>query len=169
MVASPLLPFAAVYIPNFILQAIGRCEPELRTQPLVVIDGPPPTYQVVAFNRIAELLGVTRGMTKAAASQFAQVLIRSRCAILEEAAHAALLDMAWSVTPRVEDFSADTLLLDISGLASLLGDEQTIAREIVSRVSTLGMSAHIAVSTNVETAHIVSRALPGPTIIPTGQ
>src|SRR5262249_16483142 len=146
-----------------------RCEPELRTQPLVVIDGPPPTYQVVAFNRIAELLGVTLGMTKAAASQFAQVLIRSRCAILEEAAHAALLDMAWSVTPRVEDFSADTLLLDISGLASLLGDEQTIAREIVSRASTLGMSAHIAVSTNVETAHIVSRALPGPTIIPTGQ
>src|SRR5215470_3257938 len=103
-------PFAAVYVPNFILQAIARNEPELRAQPLAVIDGPPPTFQVIALNRIAELLGVTRGMTKAAAAQFAQVVIRPRCGILEEATHAALLDVAWSITPRVEDFAADTLL-----------------------------------------------------------
>ncbi len=158
--------FGAVYVPNFILQAVGRCEPELRTQPLAIIDGPPPTYQVVAFNRLAELLGVARGMTKAAASQFAQVTIRSRCRIREEAAHAALLDVAWSITPRVEDAAPDTLLLDISGLISLFGDEEQIARQIAARASTFGMSVHVAISTNVETARIVARALPGPTIVP---
>jgi len=161
--------FAAVYVPNFILQAIARSEPELRTQPLVIIDGPPPTYQVVAFNRIAELLGVARSMTKAAASQFAQVTIRSRCRIREEAAHAALLDVAWSITPRVEDAAPDTLLLDISGLASLFGNENEIAREIAARASAFGMSVHVAASSNVETARIVARALPGPTIVPQGQ
>jgi protein ImuB len=161
--------FGAIYVPNFIFQAVGRCEPELRAQPLVIIDGPPPTYQVVAFNRLAEILGVARGMTKAAASQFAQVTIRSRCGIREEAAHAALLDVAWSVTPRVEDAAPDTLLLDISGLTSLFGDEENIARQIAARVSAFGMSVHVAISANVETARIVARALPGPTIVPEGE
>jgi protein ImuB len=166
---SPAVLFGAVYVPNFILQAIGRSEPELRTQPLAIIDGSPPTYQVIALNRLAELLGVARGMTKAAVGQFAQVTIRSRCKIREEAAHAALLDVAWSITPRVEDAAPDTLLIDISGLASLFGNEEQIAREIASRASAFGMSVHIAVSANVETARIVARALPGPTIVPEGE
>jgi protein ImuB len=166
---SPAALFAAIYVPNFILQATGRCEPELRTRPLAIIDGPPPTYQVVALNRQAEILGVARGMTKAAVTQFAHVTIRTRCRVREEAAHAALLDVAWSITPRVEDAAPDTLLIDISGLTTLFGDAEAIASEIASRASTLGMNVHVAVSANVETARIVARALPGPTIVPEGQ
>jgi protein ImuB len=165
----PAVLFGAIYVPNFILQAIGRSEPELRTQPLAIIDGSPPTYQVVALNRLAELLGVARGMTKAAVGQFAQVTIRARCRTREEAAHAALLDMAWSITPRVEDTAPDTLLLDISGLASLFGNEETIARQIAARASAVGMNVHVAISANVETARIVARALHGPTIVPAGE
>jgi protein ImuB len=161
--------FGAIYVPNFILQAIGRSEPELRTRPLAIIDGPPPTYQVVALNRLAQILGVTHGMTKAAVGQFAQVTIRPRCRVREEAAHSALLDVAWSITPRVEDAAPDTLLIDISGLTSLLGDQEAIARQIASRASTFGMDVHVAISANVETARIVSRALPGPTIVPEGE
>jgi protein ImuB len=161
--------FGAVYVPNFILQAVGRSEPELRTQPLVIIDGPPPTYQVIAINRLAELLGVAHGMTKAAAGQFAQVTIRPRCKVSEEVAHAALLDVAWSVTPRVEDTATDTLLIDLSGLTSLFGDEETIARRIAARASSIGLDVHVAVSANVETARIVARALRGPTIVPEGE
>ena len=166
---SPAALFAAIYVPNFILQAIGRCEPELRTRPLAIIDGPPPTYQVVALNRLAEILGVARGMSKAAVIQFAHVTIRIRCRVREEAAHAALLDVAWSITPRVEDAAPDTLLIDISGLTTLFGDAEAIASEIASRASTFGMNVQVAVSANVETARIVARALPGPTIVPEGQ
>jgi len=166
---SPVALFGAIYVPNFILQAIGRCEPELRTQPLAIIDGQPPTYQVVALNRLAEILGVARGMTKAAVTQFVQVTIRSRCRVREEAAHAALLDVAWSITPRVEDATPDTLLIDISGLATLFGNAHAIACEIASRASTFGMNVHVAISTNVETARIVARALPGPTVVPEGE
>jgi protein ImuB len=166
---SPAALFAAIYVPNFILQAIGRSEPELRAQPLVIIDGQPPTYQVVTLNRLAEISGVARGMSKAAVSQFRQVTIRPRCRVSEEAAHAALLDMAWSITPRVEDAAPDTLLIDISGLTSLFGEEDAIAREIVSRASLFGMDVHAAISANVETARIIARALPGPTIVPEGE
>jgi protein ImuB len=124
---------------------------------------------VVALNRRGEILGVTRGMTKAAVSQFAGVLIRPRCSRQEEAAHAALLDVAWSVTPRVEDAAPDTLLVDISGLGSLFGNEEGVAREIAFRAAAFGMDVHIAVSANVETARIVARALPGSTIVPAGE
>jgi protein ImuB len=77
-----------------------------------------------------------------------------------------LLDVAWSITPRVEDTAPDTLLVDISGLASLFGTEEQIAREIDARASALGMQVHVAISANVETARIVARALPGPTVVP---
>jgi protein ImuB len=165
----PLASFAAVYVPNFILQAIGRSEPELRTQPLAILDGPSPTYRVIACNRLAKLLGVTLGITKSAASQFARLAIRSRCQTREAATHAALLDVAWSITPRVEDAAQDTLLLDLSGLTSLYPNADAIAPELVSRAASLGLEIHVAISANIETARVVARALPGPTIIPAGE
>src|SRR4029077_17400983 len=47
--------------------------------------------------------------------------------------------------------------------------EEQIARQIVSRASAFGLNVHVAVSANLETARIVARALPGPTIVPEGQ
>jgi len=50
----------------------------------------------------------------------------------EKAAHAAMLDAAWSVSPRVEDTAPDTVVLDLEGLASLLGTDEHIAQELAS-------------------------------------
>jgi protein ImuB len=163
------MPFAAIFIPNFIFQAIVRCEPELRMQPVAVIEGQPPTYYVVAINRLAEKLGVVVGMTKANAEQFQHVQIRPRSHTQEDTAHHALLDAAWSISSRVEDAAPDTLLLDLSGLARLFGTLEEIAHRILARTSELGMDAHVAVSANVETARVVARALPGITVVPDGQ
>jgi len=161
--------FAAVFVPNFILQAIARAEPELRAQPLAILEGHPPHDRAIAINRLAELLGVTPGMSKASAGQFGPLAFRARNPGAEEAAHAALLDAAWSVTPRVESFSPDTLLLDLSGLGALFGRHDELARRLAAAAATLGMSVQIALSGNVETARIVARALPGPTIVPAGE
>jgi protein ImuB len=163
------MSFAAIYVPNFALQAIVRCEPELHAQPTAVIEGQPPTYRVTAFNRLAEKLGVTRGMTKASAEQFQEVRIRHRSAPEEETAHRALLDAAWSISSLVENTAPDTLLLDLSGLARLFGTQEEIARRTVARTSESGMNVHVAVSANVETARILARALSGPTVVPEGQ
>ena len=50
------MAFAAIFVPNFTLQAIMRSEPELQAQPMVVIGGEQPTYRAIAFNRQAEKL-----------------------------------------------------------------------------------------------------------------
>jgi len=138
-------------------------------QPVAVIEGQPPTYYVVAINRLAEKLGVAVGMTKANVEQFQYVQIRPRNHTQEDTAHQAFLDAAWSISSRVEDASPDTLLLDLSGLARLFGTLEEIAHRILARTSELGMDAHVAVSANVETARVVARALPGITVVPDGQ
>ena len=163
------MAFGAIFVPDFSLQAAGRSEPEIRNRPLVLVDGPSPMFRVMAVNHLASRIGVTPGLTKAAAAEFQGVEIRPLRKELEEAAHAALLDAAWSVSPRVEDTAIDTVLIDLAGLTTLFRSYENIAQQIKFRCSALGLDVHVAISTNVETARVLARAFPGPTIVPDGQ
>jgi len=163
------MAFAAIFVPNFRLQAVVRCEPELAVRPIALIDGPPPTYQVVAVNRLAARLGVAEGMTKIAVTHFPGVEIRPRGKLQETTAHAVLLDVAWSFSPRMEDTAPDTILIDLEGLAALFGSHENIAAKMVAKCAEMGLTVQVAISTNVETASVVARALPGATVVPEGQ
>src|SRR5579863_1268914 len=163
------MAFCAIFVPNFLLQAAQRSEPALRGQPLVLLDGPAPTFRVIAVNEQARLLGVTPGLTKAAAAEFAGVQIRLRSREQEAAAHAALLDAAWSISPRVENTALDIVVLDLAGLATLFGRYEEIGRQIQARSFELGLGVHVAISENVETARILACAYSGPTIVTAGQ
>ena len=163
------MPFAAIFVPNFIFQAVVRCAPELRMQPVAILEGQPPIYRVIALNRLAEKLGVSAGMTKANAEQFPQLQIRHRSRTQEKATHKALLDAAWSISSRVEDAAPDTLLLDLCGLTRLFGTEEEIGQRILSRACEMGIDVHVGISANVETVRIVARALFGVTVVPEGQ
>src|SRR6266481_4793846 len=95
--------FACVYIADFLVQAVVRGQPSLGESALVLISGMPPLWNVVAANPAAFAAGIQLGMTKAQVAQFGAVQICARSETQEKAAHAALLDAAWSVSPRVED------------------------------------------------------------------
>lgn len=161
--------FGAIFVPDFLLQAVGRADAGLRNRPIVLIDGHAPNFHVVAANRPATHLGVRLGMTKAAAAEFDGVEMIARCKDLEISAHDALLDAAWSFSPKVEDTAVDTVLLDLAGLATLFGSYENIALQIKSRCHALGLAIHVAISANPETARILACAKPGPTIIPDGE
>jgi protein ImuB len=163
------MAFCAIFVPDFLLQAVERSEPALRNRPVVLLDGPAPTFRVTAVNSRARDLGVTLGLTKAAAAEFCGVQIRLRAKEQEEAAHAALLDAGWSFSPLVEDTAQDTVLLDLAGLTTLFGSYENVALQIKSRCAALGLDVHVGVSENVETARILAYARPGPTIVPAGQ
>jgi protein ImuB len=87
----------------------------------------------------------------------------------EQAAHAALLEAAWSVSPRVEDTAPDTVVLDLEGLASLLGTDENIAQGLSRRVAVIGLAARVTVAENIEVAIHAARGFPGITIIPAGE
>jgi protein ImuB len=163
------MPFAAIYVPNFPIQAAVRAEPALQDYALVLIAGNPPLWSVVAASAAAQRAGIQLGMTKAHVTEFSNIEIRERCEAYEIAAHAALLDAAWSISPRVEDTSVDTIVLDLEGLESLFGSEGNIAQELAQRAAHFGVIANIVVAANIDSAIIAARGCPGVTVILAGK
>jgi len=96
-------------------------------------------------------------------------ILRQRSTAQEESSHAALLDVVHAFTPRVEDTHPDRLLLDLDGLERLYGPPSAIARELASRVSTLGLDANIGVAANSDAAMHAACGFGGVTVIPAGE
>lgn len=163
------MSFAAIYIPDFIVQAIVRGEIPLRGKAVAIVEGTPPLWSVVAANRRALQIGIELGMAKSQAAQFTAVEIRHRSAAREKAAHEALLDLGWSISPRVEDTAPDTIVADLAGLGALFGGEEKIAEELAKRGAGLGFSTNVAVAEGIEAAILASRGLPGVTLIAPGE
>jgi protein ImuB len=163
------MAFASIHVPNFTVQAVVRAEPNLRDRAVALVDGTPPIWNVVAANEAALRSGIELGMAKSQAAQFSAVEIRQRSRLQEKSAHAALLDLGASISPRMEDTALDTIILDIAGLSSLFGSEENIATQLMRRASGLGLVAHVAVSSNLEVALHAARGFPGITLIPSGE
>ena len=163
------MSFASVFVPNFMVQAIVRTEPELRERGVALVDGNPPLWKIIAANGFAMKAGIQVGMGGSQAKQFGSVEIRQRSASQERVAHAALLDVGWSVSPRIEDTAPDTMVIDIAGMASLFKFVRHIATTLSERVSSIGLSAQIAVASNIEAAIHASRGFAGITLIPPGE
>ena len=163
--------FACVYISGFLVQAVARAEPGLRGErvALALLSGKAPLWNVVAVNAAAQRAGVQLGMTKAQVAEFCGVEVRHRSEAQEKATHAAVLDVAWSISPRVEDTAADTIVLDLDGLASMFGSDEDIARVLMERVTRVGVVPNIAIASNIEAAILAARGFPGIAILAMGE
>ncbi len=166
----PALPkmFACIYISGFLLQAVARAEPGLRGErvALALLSGKAPLWSVVATNAAAQRAGVQLGMAKAQVAEFCGVEVRHRSEAQEKATHAALLDVAWSISPRVEDTAPDTIVLDLEGLFSLLGGDEEITHVLMERVTRVGVIPNIAIASNIEAAILAARGFSGISILP---
>ena len=76
----------------------------------------------------------------------------SRSRSEEISAKAALLDIAGTFSPRVEDHSSESAfscMVDIAGTEKLFGTADQLGREMFKRLRAIGITAYIAVSANV--------------------
>ncbi len=163
------MAFASIFVPNFMVQAVVRAEPALREHALALIDGNPPLCNVVAVDEKAAQAGIECGMTKTNAAQFPGVEICPRSRPQEKTAHAALLDIGWSVSPQIEDTAEDAITLDLYGLDHLFRSEEEIAAHLMQRSSSCGLLPNVAVASNIETALLAARGFTGITVIPLGK
>lgn len=161
--------FAAIYVPDFVAEAVVRAEPRLYGYKVAIVDGIPPLVKVIEANARARAAGIEAGMSKAEAGLLPGLALRSRSPALEAAAHRALLECAQAFSPRIEETAADTLLLDLAGLEPLFGPPQKMAQELARRVRELGMDARIAVASNPDAAVHAARGFAGVTFIPPGR
>src|SRR5262249_32354243 len=122
--------FASIHVPDFIVAAIVRHQPELRQTATVIVDGKPPLLTVARLNGLARDAGIDIGMTKFQAEQFSGVAVRPRSLAQEAAAQEALLDCASAFSPRIEDTAAGTVILDVEGLERLFGSAAELSQNL---------------------------------------
>lgn len=158
------------------MQAVVRVEPDLRGKPVAILAGAPPLTKVFAVNREARNLGVETGMTKVQAEAFKGIVWRWRSPSQEATAYAALLDCAWTISPRVEDGAkperrdfSDTAVLDIAGCEKLFGSPEKIAHDLTRVASEVGFETNVAVAGNPLAAVCAAQGFAGVTVIPAGE
>jgi protein ImuB len=163
------MPFACIYVPNFLVAAALRAESELEARACAIVEGKPPLEKIIAVNEKAGALGIAPGMSKAQAELCPGLALHPRSLLEESSAHAALLDCAQSFSPCVEDTACDTVLLDLAGMESLFGSLPKIPRAISDRALALGLNSNVAVVSNPDAAMLAARGFSGITIIPPGK
>lgn len=169
------MAFACLFVPDFPAQAVVRLEPELRGKPVAILAGAPPLTKAFAVNREARELGVETGMTKAQTEAFQGIAWRWRSPSQESTAYAALLDCAWTISPRVDDgprreeqdFS-DTVVLDLAGCEKLFGSPEKIAQDLRRVASDVGFETNVAVAGSPLAAVSAAQGFAGVTVIPDG-
>jgi protein ImuB len=158
------------------VQAVVRLEPELQGKPVAILAGAPPLTKVFAVNWEARSLGLETGMTKVQAEAFRGIVWRWRSLSQEVTAYAALLDCAWTISPRVEDGAkreeqdfSDTAVLDIAGCEKLFGSPEKIAHDLKRVASEVGFEINVAVAGSPLAAVCAAQGFAGVTVIPAGE
>src|SRR4029077_7626754 len=139
----------------FQVQSLVRNEPGLSGKAIAVVHsdaGDPALQKVVEANVAAIRAGVEPGMTRLRLQHFPEITIRQRSVAQEKSAHAALLDCAGGFSPRVEDASHDTVMMDLEGLDRLFGSYAEIAAQIYDQAIVIGLRPHVAVAANPDAA-----------------
>ena len=67
--------FAAIFVADFMVQAVVRAEPELRDCAIALLEGTVPLRKVVAANDTALRAGIELGMTESQAEDFCAVQV----------------------------------------------------------------------------------------------
>jgi protein ImuB len=76
-----------------------------------------------------------------------------------------LVDCARHFSPRIEETSGDTVLFDVRGLGTLIGNPYEIARAIANRA---GVPVDIAIAADPDAAILAARGIRGVTVISPG-
>ena len=154
--------FACIYIRDFPIQAMLRLRPSFRQEPCVVMEGDAPLQRVCSTNSEAHKVGAVVGMTPAEVETLPNVHTLLRSVEEEDTAKAALLQCAWTFSPRVEAHTSHNdyfFVIDITGTETLNGYLITQASRLLNNIQTLGLAGSIAISTNYHTALCVARSL----------
>src|SRR5439155_3282475 len=120
---------ACFFVPMFPLAARLRSEPELLNEAIAIVAGNGNNAHVIAATRRARKKGIRPGLSLAQARAILPKLIaRGRDAACEQAAEEALLEVAESFSPRVEDAGDGLAFVDISGTDRHYANEEELGK-----------------------------------------
>ncbi len=149
---------ACLLVKDLPLAATVRANPELRQASFALSIGKGPRAPLGCVSAAARSVGIVPGMTVAQARAVAPDLaVLARNPALEQAAADALLDVAESFSPVVEDGGPGRVYLDLAGLGGLYGGEEEMVAELLRRLRQIGMEAGIGIAANKDIAYLAAR------------
>lgn len=164
---------ACLWVPLFPLAARLRSEPELRHEALAVVAGKGQAARIVAATRRARKAGIEAGLTlPQARTRLPKLIARPRDGECERAAQEALLDMAESFSPRVEDGTEGLVYLDICGLERHHGQspEEELGRALMlTAEQRAGLPVRVGVASSKLAARLAAARPHSPTLVPPGE
>jgi len=155
--------YVCIQAKEFPAQALLRLRPELHDKPCVVMEGKAPLQRVCSLNTNARLLGLAQEMTLVEVDSFTSPIVLSRSYKAEKETKTILLECAGAFSPRIEDRSEDTAFLcviDIAGTRNLFGPSEMLAKNLLQRIRSFGITARLAISSNFHAAVCLARGLP---------
>lgn len=95
--------FAAIYLPNFYLQAALRHQPELHSEPVGLINGEEAKAILLQVNSAAQNLGVNIGMTPSQGlARSLRLIVKTRSHAQEKTLGELLLHLGGTLAPYLE-------------------------------------------------------------------
>ena len=143
--------FATIYLPNFYLQAAMRHQPELRTQPVALIEEQNNKPVIIQLNPAAESAGVRKGMTPSQAlARCLRVVIKTRERAQEKSINETLIQHAFTLSPFVEATAPGVCTIQFGSQPSRLSGQTDFAK--VARV--IEQSAECEITAQAGIAHL---------------
>jgi protein ImuB len=132
--------FAVLHLADFWLQAVVRADPTLRGQPVALLAESERGATIHCCTPAAHAAGIRPGFSvPRAQAHCPSLVVRTRQADLEREAEAALLAVAFGVSPHVELTSPGVCTLEIGRL--LPGRRSTALRLALAELDSLGLDA----------------------------
>jgi protein ImuB len=147
---------ACVFVDRFPFAALSRAEPDLCGAAVAVTVGEGPRGEVVACSLEAEKYGVAPGHRVAQVRVICNSLVlRAASVEAEHAAQEALCDVAYALSPRVEDAGNGMVFLDLDGLQVLHGEEEVV-RLLVGGAAAVGLDAAVGIASTKVAARLAA-------------
>ena len=160
---------ACLYVPMFPLAARLRSEPVLLSEALAIVEGNGSSGHVIAATRRARTKGVRPGLTLAQARSILPKLIaRARDAECERTALEALMEVAETFSPRVEDAGEGILFIDVSGMERHFASEKDLGDAALRAAEEIALPARFGLAASKLAARVAAELPKSPTIVEAG-
>ncbi len=164
---------ACLYVPLFPLAARLRSERDLREEAVALFQGNGNAARVIGASRRARQAGIRPGMSlPQARALLPKLTVRSRDRSCERAAQDALLEIAESFSPRVEDGGEGIVYLELDGLERHFpGDspEQELGHALTLTSNKAALPIWVGIASSKLAARVAAELPSSPKIVAPGQ
>ncbi|MGI8437477.1 MAG: hypothetical protein ACR2NX_11325 [Chthoniobacterales bacterium] len=141
--------FATIFLPNFFLQAALRHRPELRAQPVALIDDRAAKAVILQTNRAAEEAGVRCGATPSQGlARCLELIVKTRLREQERLLDELLFQFSYTLAPYVEATAPGLCTVQFTDTRQV----ESKVRHVIAQLDEIGLAARAGIAHTADTS-----------------